>query len=191
MSAGGWTPLWERIAPEHLAAAIRDIESGIPKATAFVALGYSRSAFHRAQTAGREAEAKDDAGEPLTKREAGALAFWRKLETAFAKAEITILKSIAKAGQGEPRRFTMPDGTVVERNPRQWQAEKWRLECTRPEYRTNFVEPPQQVEPPKGVTNAEREADLRAFAASRGLRLVPDVGGADEYDPATATKGRT
>lgn len=188
--SGGWTPLWERIPPDHLATALHDIEAGIPKVTAFVALGYSRSAFHRAQTAGREAEDKDDRGEALTKREAGALAFWRKLETSFAKAEITILKSIAKAGQGEIKRLVAPDGKVVERIPRQWQAERWRLECTRPEYRVGS-EPVAPAPPPAPPTEAEREADLRAYAAARGLRLVPESEATNDYDPATATKART
>lgn len=179
MKTGGIKPIWERVTPEHMAQALLWIQEGIPKVTAFVALGYSRTALHRAQQLGRELEVKEEDGVALTEREAGALHFWRLLEKSFGKAEIDVMRAIIKAGMG---------GEDLGKTGRQWQALKWLLESTRPEYRQAEVVAPAPQEQP---TDAEREADLRAFAASRGLRLVPDVGGADEYDPTTATKGRT
>jgi hypothetical protein len=179
MSVVGRKPLWERVTPEHMAQALLWIQEGIPKVTAFVALGYSRTALHRAQQMGKEAEAKEEDGEILTEKERGALAFWRLLETAFGKAEIEVMRAIIKAGMGAE--------DLQGKTGRQWQALKWLLECTRPEYRQAEVITPA---PQEQASDADREADLRAFAAARGLRLVADKG-TDDYDPETALKTRT
>ena len=177
MKTGGIKPIWDRVTPEHMAQALIWIQEGIPKVTAFVALGYSRTALHRAQQVGKDAEVKEEDGVALTEREAGALRFWRLLETAFGKAEMDVMRAIIKAGMG---------GEDPGKTGRQWQALKWLLESTRPEYRQAEVVAPA---PPEQPSDAEREADLRAFAASRGLRLVADKG--DDYDPETALKART
>lgn len=186
MSDFGIKPWYERLGPADLLLCLTDIEEGVPQHTAFVSRKLtSQRQFFAAMADGKAAAEREEDGATLEPRQAKAAHLYREVEGAYARQEASLVSTIRKASTGEP---TEGEGTA-RRTAGQWQAAAWLLERSRPAWRLRseaiVVTPPAPVAP----TDAEREADLRAYAAARGLRLVADT--TDAYDPATATPHRT
>jgi hypothetical protein len=198
--AAGRKPWWEAPKAAEIQACARRISDGAPIDVAIMATWTcSDRAARRGRALGYDVLLRlEEAGEKgedieLTPREQSAGLVYVAIHQAWMEVECQLLKEIRFADEVQSRDIPAEGGRPGKRITvrRQWQARRWLLECTRPQrYRTATpsMETDDETLAPVGPSDTERLAELVAYAAKHGLRLVPAADApADAYDPGTAT----